>query len=230
MTKKTKLKWFTLLEMLIVLVIVWILAVVLTESYIAISRTALRIEQEKNLSEESLILTQVFQAISDEATIDYEKYEDGELKNKDWYVDELYLTWGQWEWTSIYTKAEDGKECLELEWGFFEEDGNIIIDEDGNFPDIKEFTNCRLILEDKDGNKTILNTSWKVVVSKARFRIIPYDTDENYFSNDENGYIAINDVHQPAFWMFIHLYSPLYQPTWTNKVDLPLQLFFNLNL
>ena len=60
---------------MIVLVIVGILAVVLTESYTTISRTALRIEQEKNLSEESLILTQVFQSIADEATIDYEKYE-----------------------------------------------------------------------------------------------------------------------------------------------------------
>jgi type II secretory pathway pseudopilin PulG len=60
--------------MLIVIIIVGILAVVLVESYITISKTALRVEQEKNLSEESLILTQVFQAISDEATIDYEKY------------------------------------------------------------------------------------------------------------------------------------------------------------
>jgi type II secretory pathway pseudopilin PulG len=62
--------------MMIVLVIIGILAVVLTESYLTISRTALRIEQEKNLSEESLVLTQVFQAISDEATIDYEKYKN----------------------------------------------------------------------------------------------------------------------------------------------------------
>jgi type II secretory pathway pseudopilin PulG len=60
--------------MMIVLIIIGILAVVLTESYLTISRTALKIEQEKNLSEESLILTQVFQAISDEATIDYEAY------------------------------------------------------------------------------------------------------------------------------------------------------------
>jgi hypothetical protein len=56
------------------MVIIGILAVVLTESYLTISRVALRVEQEKNLSEESLVLTQVFQAISDEATIDYDKY------------------------------------------------------------------------------------------------------------------------------------------------------------
>jgi hypothetical protein len=30
--------------------------------------------------------------------------------------------------------------------------------------------------------------------------------------------------------MFMHLYAPLYQPKWTNKIDQPLQLFFNLKL
>jgi hypothetical protein len=44
------------------------------------------------------------------------------------------------------------------------------------------------------------------------FRIIPYDSDKNYFNKVQDGYIAIYDVHQPAFWMFIHLYAPFYQP------------------
>ena len=65
--------------MIIVIVIVGILAVVLIESYITISKTALRVEQEKNLSEESLVLTQVFQAISDEATIDYDAYSENKI-------------------------------------------------------------------------------------------------------------------------------------------------------
>jgi 5-bromo-4-chloroindolyl phosphate hydrolysis protein len=56
------------------MVIVGILAVVLTESYITISKMALKIEQEKNISEESLVLTQIFQSISDEATINYKEY------------------------------------------------------------------------------------------------------------------------------------------------------------
>ena len=223
MTRKTRLKWFTLIEMLIVMVIIWILAVVLTESYITISKTALRIEQEKNISEESLILTQIIQAISDEATIDYSKYK--ELKNNDWYSKILYLKWWQWDGTSIYT---DWK-CLELESNFqLNEDGSLKTDKDWNIPDIQDFADCKLILKHGNGETTTLNTSWKVVVSKVKFRIIPYDSDENYF-NSEDG-ILINQVHQPAFWMFIHLYSPLYQPQWTNNVHQPLQLFFNLNL
>lgn len=227
MIKKTKLKWFTLIEMLIVMVIIWILAVVLTESYINISKTALRIEQEKNISEESLILTQIFQSIADETTIDYDEYNVNDLESKGWYVDKLFLKWWEWESYSIYTEWN----CLELEWNFkLNEDGSIQTDEEWNIPDITDFSDCKLVLENKDGGKSILNSSWKVVVSKIRFRIIPYDTDQNYFDNASEGSIVIKDIHQPAFWMFIHLYSPLYQPKWTNNVHQPLQLFFNLNL
>lgn len=223
MKRKTMLKWFTLLETMIVLIIVGILAVVLTESYTTISRTALKIEQEKNISEESLILTQVFQAISDEATIDYEKYKNN-LTETNWFTDILYLTWWQWSWTSIYT-TWDG--CLEL-------NNNFPANSDWTYPDYSEKVQnalswCELIL-DQWGNTTSLISNWKVITSEVKFRIIPYDSDKNYFDKPDNGYIAINDVHQPAFWMFIHLYAPFYQPTWTNKIDQPLQLFFNLNL
>lgn len=231
MIKKTKLKWFTMLEMLIVMVIIWILAIVLTESYITISKTALRIEQEKNISEESLILTQIFQSIADETTIDYDKYDVHDLESNNWYVDTLFLKWWEWESYSISTEWN----CLNLEWNFkLNEDGSIKTDDKWNIPDIQDFVDCKLILEDKDGDKdgdkTVINTSWKVIVSKVRFRVIPYNTDQNYFDNATEWSFVINDIHQPAFWMFIHLYSPLYQPTWTNNVHQPLQLFFNLNL
>ena len=230
MNKRATLKWFTLLEMLIVMVIIGILAVVLTESYIFISKTALRIEKQKNISEESLILTQIFQSIADEATIDYSKYND-ELKNSNWYTNILYLK--SWEWENateikIYTKWAW---CLDL-------NANFEPDENWNYPDISEdiknAKDCKLILEQEgeegEGEKTLLNTSWKIIVSKVMFRVIPYDSDEKYFDSTQEWGALIEKLHQPAFWMFIHLYSPFYQPTWTNKIDLPLQLFFNLNL
>lgn len=220
MKRKTAIKWFTLLEMMIVIVIVWILAVVLTESYITISRTALRIEQEKNISEESLVLTQIFQSVADEATIDYEKYWS-KLRDSNWFTWTLYLTWWQWSWTSIYTTGD----CLDL-------DKNFESDEDGNISQsILDYTGCYLAMKQWEENEeTQLTIPWNVVISKVMFRIIPFDSDENYFTWEDTNNIVINDVHQPAFWMFIHLYAPLYQPTWTNKIDLPLQLFFNLNL
>ena len=231
--KKTKLKWFTLVEMIIVIVIIGILAVVLTESYITISQVALRVEQEKNMSEESLILTQIFQAISDEATIDYEAYSGDStqnLKDNFWFTNILYLTWGQWSWTSIYTTW--GESCLHL----YEE---FPMDENGNYLDFtdkiqKALTWCWLEMKQEvgDGENPIitqLTTPGKVITSEVMFKVIPYNTDEHYFADETNNNI-VNDLHQPAFWMFIHLYAPLYQPKWTNKIDQPLQLFFNLKL
>lgn len=215
--KKFVLKWFTMIEMLITMVIVWILAVVLVEAYITVSKISLRVEQQKNISEESLTLTQIFQSISDEATIDYDKYGD-KLKDSSWFVDVLYLTWENRSWTSIYTTWD----CLDLDWNF----------QDNENEDISSILQdnllCSLVLE-QNGIQTNLNAQWKVIISKVKFRVIPYNDDKWYFSNWDNG-VVINDIHQPAFWVFIHLYAPLYRTEWINKIDLPLQLFFNLNV
>lgn len=217
--------------MMIVIVIIGILAVVLTESYITISRTALRIEQEKNISEESLILTQIFQSIADEATIDYEEYKNSEnpdLEESNWFTNILYLTWGQWSWTSIYTTWNN---CLDL-YEDFPKDTN------GNYIDYSEkiqnaLSWCWLEMRqetDDDPIITQLTTPWKVIISEVKFKIIPFDSDEDYFEKAGDWDVLINNLHQPAFRMFIHLYAPFYQPIWTNKIDQPLQLFFNLNL
>lgn len=231
MKKRTALKWFTLLEMLIVMIIIWILAVVLTESYISISKVALRIEQQKNISEESLILTQIFQSIADETTIDYDKY-GSNLSDEHWYTYPLYLKWRDWTSYKIYTSISDeGWECLNLEWNFEP-------NEDWSYPDISEkienAKKCKLILEvtDEDGisETTTLNTSWKVIISNAMFRVVPYNSDDYYFDPENAETDILDKLHQPAFWMFIHLYSPHYQPVWPNKIDQPLQLFFNLKL
>ena len=215
--RKSLLKWFTLIEMIITMIIVGILAVVLVEAYITVSKIALKVEQQKNISEESLMLTQVFQSISDEATIDYERYNQNDINlgDSNWFVDILYLTWGNRSWTSVYTTWN----CLDLEWSF----SSVV-----NITEIlQENLECSLIL-DQGGMETELNTQWKVVISKIKFRVVPYKDDEGYFA--ESGDDVINNIHQPAFWVFIHLYAPLYQTIWVNKIDLPLQLFFNLNV
>ena len=220
--KRRTLKWFTLIEILIVMVIIWILAVVLCESYITISKIALKVEQEKNLSEESLTLTQVLQAISDEAQIDYDKYDNDTLSKSKWYTWTLYLTWWKRANTSIYTTWD----CPALT-------GLKIMEEDSyKAVNMNAYTWCQLVLDQEiDGEHILTNltSSHKIIPSQVQFRIIPYNSDEKYFEAANWYDNTINSIHQQAFWMFIRLYSPLYQPYWINDIDQPLQLFFNLN-
>lgn len=213
---KNKRQWFTLLEVLIVTVIIGILAVVLCESYIAISKIAFKVEQEKNISEEALMLTQTLQAIADEAEIDYSKYEDedliNDLINNEWYTDILYLTWWNWSDSSIY--IEWNCPSLWLNWS------------EVAYSSVNDIT-CSLVLR-QGKNETNLISPAKAIPSDIQFRIIPYNSNESYFDNSDSN-IIINNIHQQGFWLFIRLYSPLYQPNNINNVEYPLQLFFNLN-
>ncbi|MDR0369692.1 MAG: type II secretion system GspH family protein [Candidatus Peribacteria bacterium] len=217
-----KTKAFTLIETMIVLVIIGILATVLLQSYMTITKIAFTVEQEKNLSEESLLLTQMIQSITDTATIDYERYknEGPNLKSTNGYTEILYLTGGQRTGTSISFSGE----CLPLE-GAFET-------KDGMYPDSAEllytYSGCQIILASPDGKKTPLIVTNKLITSKVEFKVIPFDSEEHYFFNSDTTNVT-NEIAKPGFWMFIHLYSPFYQPIGSNKIDLPLQLFFNLN-
>jgi type II secretory pathway pseudopilin PulG len=67
-------KWFTLIETLIVVVIIWILAVILMKTYTFVSEISFRIQQEKNVTQETLFLSQIIQNLSDKNSIDYDKY------------------------------------------------------------------------------------------------------------------------------------------------------------
>lgn len=67
-------KAFTLAETVIVLVIVSLLAGLIIQSYLTISKLTFVVEQKKILTEESLMLTQIFDSLFQTAQIDYEKY------------------------------------------------------------------------------------------------------------------------------------------------------------
>lgn len=70
---KTK-KGFTLLELLIVMAILGILFVLLLRTYNWIATMVFRVQQEKEVSQEILQISQLIQNYSDRNTIDYPKY------------------------------------------------------------------------------------------------------------------------------------------------------------
>ena len=64
----------------------------------------------------------------------------------------------------------------------------------------------------QNGKDTPLLATNKLVMSEVLFRVIPFDSEENYFSAKYAERILLNDVAKPAFWVFLHLYAPSYQP------------------
>lgn len=92
---------FTLVEILIVVILFGLLSGIILKTYTTITKVAFRIEQDKELAKETLVLSQVLQNIAAEATIDYSKYTD--LKSTNGIVDTLYLTGGQWDETQLFS-------------------------------------------------------------------------------------------------------------------------------
>ena len=213
-----KRKAFTLVEILIVLVIFWMLSWIMLKTYSTISQVSFRIGQDKELAKETLILSQVLDNISQTATIDYDRYENEMIhldwEGINWFVDELFLTWDIWTWTAIYSTG-----TCEYSSGIYNE--NYIR------PTV-EWAPCRLILS-RWWTETILlwdseNWSWEYLVSKIKFRVIPYDTSKNII-NEWKEYAP----WQPAFWAIGAIYSKFYNPKKRSTSSiLPIQLFFGL--
>ena len=92
---------FTLVEILIVVILFGLLSGLSLKLTQQLPKVAFRIEQDKELAKETLVLSQVLQNIAAEATIDYSQYHD--LKNTNGITDTLYLTGGQRTGTQLFS-------------------------------------------------------------------------------------------------------------------------------
>lgn len=100
-----KLKAFTLLEILIVLVITGMLFAVLFRVYITISQITFRVQEQKYVNEELLFLSESLQNFSNRNKIDYSKYWTW-LFDTSGFTDILYMNWEDWEF-SLYSSGVD---------------------------------------------------------------------------------------------------------------------------
>jgi len=84
-------KWFTLVEITIVVIITAILFVLLSKVYITASQLYIYQSDNKNISQDLLFFNQNLQNLADSSEIDYSKYTN--LKNNLWWTWNLYLKW-----------------------------------------------------------------------------------------------------------------------------------------
>ena len=227
-------KAFTLVEILIVVWLFWLLSGIILQTYTTISRISYRIQQEKEIAKEALVLTQVLENLAQTTTIDFSKHLN--LQSSNGMVSALYLKDENNQGISINTtgtcfQASELREQKE-NWSSSELEELLPVEKEETLKKIRN-SNCKLILE-KDWEKITLLDSKKFNISQAQFKIIPFisnqDLQKIYANESQNTDISkLPPAGKPGFWLFITLTSKHYTPSQrSNNVVLPLQTFVSL--
>ena len=200
---------FTLVEILIVVVLFGLLSGIILKTYTTISKVAFRMEQDKELAKETLVLSQVLQNIAAEATIDYSQYHD--LKNTNGITDTLYLTGGQRTGTQLFStwNCENARNLYDEKYRENKEEN-------------ADFSSCKLMLKKENQEFALLGTG-KFLQSRMQFKVIPYTSALESLK-------WWTTAAKPWFWILGAVYSPFYDPQKrSNSSILPIQLFFGLH-
>lgn len=195
------------------------------KTYTTISQVSFRIQQEKEIAKEALVLSQVLDNLAQSTTIDYGQYKLSDLVATNGIVDTLYLSGdtGKYQISSINTCLTDQK---------FDEQAEKSEPKTENQ---KEETPCQLSFT---GTTQSWETSHLLLdgknfkLSKIQFKIIPFiwKSDLKKSLQSENPDLSkLPQDWKPAFRLLGTLYSNYYNPQKrTNNISLPLQLFFSL--
>ena len=220
MIETMKKNWFTLAEILIVVILFWMLAGIIIKTYTTISQVSFRLQQEKEIAKEALVLSQVLDNLAQSTTIDYGKYKSSDLVANNGIVESLYLKGDNgdlYQISSINICLTDQELYEQAEKSELKTENQ------------KEETPCQLSFTGttKDWKTSHLLLDGKnFKLSKMQFKIIPFiwkeDLKKNLASDTPKDW-------KPAFWILGTLYSNYYNPQKrTNNISLPLQLFFSL--
>ena len=236
-------KAFTLVEILIVVWLFWLLSGIILQTYTTISRISYRIQQEKEIAKEALVLTQVLENLAQTTTIDYSKYSYSDLQSSGGIVSELHLKDENNQKITINTtgacfQTSELREQKQLEL--------LPVENEKKLKTIRN-SNCKLILKkDKEGitlldskklnnrEEITLLDSKKFNISQAQFKIIPFISNQDLqkiyeIENQDSNIKELPPAGKPGFWLFITLTSKHYTPSQrSNNVVLPLQTFVSL--
>ena len=222
-------KAFTLVEILIVVWLFWLLSGIILQTYTTISRISYRIQQEKEIAKEALVLTQVLENLAQTTTIDYSEYKYSKLQTSEGMVSELHLKDEKNQGITINTtgtcfQASELREQKQLEL--------LPVENEETLKTIRN-SNCKLILKKNKEEITLLDSK-KFNISQAQFKIIPFISNQDLqkiyeIENQDSNIKELPPAGKPGFWLFITLTSKHYTPSQrSNNVVLPLQTFVSL--
>ena len=228
-------KAFTLVEILIVVWLFWLLSGIILQTYTTISRISYRIQQEKEIAKEALVLTQVLENLAQTTTINDSKYRYSDLQSSGGMVSELHLKDEKNQGITINTTGTcfQASELREQKENWSSSELELLpVENEKKLKNIRN-SNCKLILEKNWEGITLLDSK-KFNISQAQFKIIPFisnqDLQKIYASESQNTDISkLPPAGKPGFWLFITLTSKHYTPSQrSNNVVLPLQTFVSL--
>ena len=222
-------KAFTLVEILIVVWLFWLLSGIILQTYTTISRISYRIQQEKEIAKEALVLTQVLENLAQTTTINDSEYKYSKLQSSEGIVSELHLKDEKNQGISINTtgdcfQASELREQKQLEL--------LPVEKEGTLKNIRN-SNCKLILKKNKEEITLLDSK-KFNISQAQFKIIPFISNQDLqkiyeIEKQDSNIEELPPAGKPGFWLFITLTSKHYTPSQrSNNVVLPLQTFVSL--
>ena len=222
-------KAFTLVEILIVVWLFWLLSGIILQTYTTISRISYRIQQEKEIAKEALVLTQVLENLAQTYTIDYSKpeYSYSDLQSSGGIVSELHLKDENNQKITIKTEGA----CFQASQ-LREQKENWSSSEEETLKTIRN-SNCKLILKKNKEEITLLDSK-KFNISQAQFKIIPFISNQDLqkiyeIEKQDSNIKELPPAGKPGFWLFITLTSKHYTPSQrSNNVVLPLQTFVSL--
>ena len=222
-------KAFTLVEILIVVWLFWLLSGIILQTYTTISRISYRIQQEKEIAKEALVLTQVLENLAQTTTINDSKYSYSDLQTSEGMVSELHLKDEKNQGITINTtgtcfQASELREQKQFEL--------LPVEKEGTLKNIRN-SNCKLILKKNKEEITLLDSK-KFNISQAQFKIIPFISNQDLqkiyeIEKQDSNISKLPPAGKPGFWLFITLTSKHYTPSQrSNNVVLPLQTFVSL--
>lgn len=228
-------KAFTLVEILIVVWLFWLLSGIILQTYTTISRISYRIQQEKEIAKEALVLTQVLENLAQTTTIDYSKHPYWDLQASDGMVSELYLKDEKNQGISIKTDGAcfQASELREQKENWSSSELELLPVENEEILKTIRNSNCKLILKKNWETITLLDSK-KFNISQAQFKIIPFISNQDLqniygIENQDSNISKLPPAGKPGFWLFITLTSKHYTPSQrSNNVVLPLQTFVSL--
>jgi hypothetical protein len=127
------------------------------------TRIAFRVQQEKQVTEQSVMLSQVLQNVADRMTIDFQRYADefgtGYLTQQQGLVDALYLT----DATQVLSITSTG-DC-QSQVAYVTGSG------------------CAVLLQYDNNDPIVLTDTGRANITQVQFKIIPYASEQQYFAD-----------------------------------------------